>query len=141
MDDETTFGVELYRKSYTQAVNNGWLADYRIIALGVNDPEAYRAAYLLAQESEKENAKSLTTATFLKGLTLALAMSGGTSTPKGTDAEIDIKSCIAFMNTVEKSRTMARQLQSETVRNSFPEYVIVVVVVTAARPQMTYFRM
>ena len=117
MDDEATFGVELYRKSYTQAVNNGWLADYRIIALGVNDPEAYRAANLLAQEAERDNARSLTTATFLKGLTLALAMSGGTSTPKGTDAGIDIKSCIAFMNTVEKSRTMARQLQSETVRN------------------------
>ena len=54
MDDEATFGVELYRKSYTEAVNNGWLADYRIIALGVNDPEAYRAANLLAQESERE---------------------------------------------------------------------------------------
>lgn len=42
MDDETVFGIELYRKSYIEAVNNGWLSDYRIIALGVNDPEAFR---------------------------------------------------------------------------------------------------
>ena len=26
MDDETVFGVELYRKSYVEAVNNGWLS-------------------------------------------------------------------------------------------------------------------
>ena len=47
MDDETVFGVELYRKSYVEAVKNGWLSDYRIIALGVNDPEAFRQANLL----------------------------------------------------------------------------------------------
>ena len=27
MDDEKVFGVELYRKSYVEAVNNGWLSD------------------------------------------------------------------------------------------------------------------
>lgn len=41
MDDENTFGPELYRKSYVEAVNNEWLTDYRIIALGVNDKRAY----------------------------------------------------------------------------------------------------
>ena len=38
MDNENVFGVELYRKSYRDAVENGWLSDYRIIALGVNRP-------------------------------------------------------------------------------------------------------
>ena len=42
MDDESVFGVELYRKSYVEAVENEWLADYRIIAVAVNQPDAYR---------------------------------------------------------------------------------------------------
>ena len=37
MDDETIFGVEMFRRNHTTAVDNGWLADYRIIAIGVND--------------------------------------------------------------------------------------------------------
>ena len=52
MDDETVFGVELYRKSYVEAVHNGWLADYRIIALGVNDQEAFKQANTLALNTE-----------------------------------------------------------------------------------------
>ena len=40
MDDETVYGVELYRKTYVEAVKNKWLADYRIIAVGVNGPDA-----------------------------------------------------------------------------------------------------
>ena len=52
MDDETVFGVELFRKSYMQAVQNRWLTDYRIIALGVNDQDAYRAANELAYETQ-----------------------------------------------------------------------------------------
>ena len=42
MDDEEVFGVELYRKSYVEAVKNGWLADYRIIAVALNDPGRLR---------------------------------------------------------------------------------------------------
>ena len=56
MDDEAVFGVELYRKSYMKAVTNGWLTDYRIIALGVNDQEAYKAANKLAQNFTGNNA-------------------------------------------------------------------------------------
>ena len=52
MDDEKTFGVELYRKSYVEAVRNGWLADYRIIAVGVNGPDAYHIANTLAGENK-----------------------------------------------------------------------------------------
>ena len=53
MDDETVFGVEIYRRSYIDAVNNGWLSDYRIIAIGVNDPDAYRAANPACQKHPK----------------------------------------------------------------------------------------
>ncbi|WP_419917836.1 hypothetical protein [Candidatus Poriferisocius sp.] len=116
MDDETTFGVELYRKSYVEAVNNGWLADYRIIALGVNDPEAYAAANELARTTESRGRSSLTTVDYLRGLALALVMAGATRT-SSTNHDVTIKSCIAFMNTVHKSKNMAQDLQTGVVRD------------------------
>lgn len=114
MDDPDIFGVELYRKSYGEAVHNGWLADYRIIALGINDPEAYEAANLLARNTQSKGRRALTTHDYLRGLTFALAMGGATHHPDHGD--VPIKSCIAFMNTVDKSKNMAADLQSPTVR-------------------------
>ena len=116
MDDETVFGVELYRKSYMEAVTNGWLADYRIIALGVNDPDAFAAANALASTTAQTGLKNtLTTTHFLKGMTLALVLGGAITRP--SDGNASVKSCISFMNTVAKSRAMAQQLQSDTVRS------------------------
>ena len=114
MDDESIFGVELYRKEYRDAVDNGWLADYRIIALGVNDPDAYTAANELVKLHGRTGRNALTTDHFLKGMTLALVMAGATNEPDGYQAQVN--SCIGFMNTVAKSKTMAEQLQSDTVR-------------------------
>ena len=114
MDDETVFGVELYRKSYVEAVHNGWLADYRIIAFGVNDKEAFDQANLLALHTESKGQQALTSAHYLRGLALALAMGGATQAT--SDREVRIKSCIAFMNTVDKSKNMAKDLQNDTVK-------------------------
>ena len=114
MDDETVFGVELYRKSYVEAVKNGWLSDYGIIALGVNDPEAFRQANLLAASTRSKGRRALTSSDYLRGLAFVLAMGGATQ-----DEErglVPITSCIAFMNTVDKSKNMAEDLQTDTVR-------------------------
>ena len=115
MDDENTFGVELYRREYRDAVENGWLSDYRIIALGVNDPDTYQAANELVKLYGGRGRNQLHTDHFLKGMTLALVMAGATNSP---DAEepAPVQSCIGFMNTVAKSKEMAKQLQSDTVR-------------------------
>ncbi len=115
MDDETVFGVDLYRKSYVEAVSNGWLADYRIIALGVNDPAAYEAANALAQKTAGAGKQALTTTHFLRGLALALVVGGATQDEES--GAIAIKSCIAFMNTVARSDKMAEALQSAPVRD------------------------
>ena len=114
MDDETVFGVELYRKSYVEAVKNGWLSDYRIIALGINDPESYEAANLLASNTESKGRSLLTTTDYLRGLAFTLAM-GGATQDQG-ERNVPIKSCIAFMNTVNKSKNMAKDLATDTVR-------------------------
>ena len=114
MDDETVFGVELYRKSYVEAVNNGWLSDYRIIAMGVNDPDAFAQANLLASNTKSKGRQALTATHYLRGLAFALSMGGATQdTESGTTP---INSCIAFMNTVDKSKNMAEDLQTENVK-------------------------
>ena len=115
MDDETVFGVELYRKSYVEAVRNGWLSDYRIIAMAVNDPAAYAEANELAQKTKSKGKNALTSTNYLRGLAFALAM-GGATQDKG-NGEVVIKSCIAFMNTVDKSKNMAVDLQTSAVRD------------------------
>lgn len=111
MDDAETFGVELYRKSYFEAVNNGWLSDYRIIALGVNDPEAFETANLLAKNTKSKGRGKLTTTDYMSGLAFALTMGGGTQ-----GGEVDVRSCIAFMNTVDKSKNMASDLETDSVK-------------------------
>ena len=115
MDDEATFGVELYRKSYMEAVKNEWLADYRIIAVGVNGPDEYRIANTLAGQTQSKGRNPLTSAHFLRGLAFTLAM-GGATQQRG-DGTVPIKSCIAFMNTVDKSENMAEDLQTPAVRD------------------------
>ena len=114
MDDEEVFGVELYRKSYLEAVNNAWLADYRIIAVGVNGPDVYEVANRLAQDTESKGRNRLNTPHFLRGLAFALAMGGATQSEDS--GSVPIKSCIAFMNTVDKSKNMAKDLQEPYVR-------------------------
>ncbi|MDE2998453.1 MAG: DEAD/DEAH box helicase family protein [Gemmatimonadota bacterium] len=111
MDDETTFGVELYRKSYLEAVRNRWLSDYRIIAMGINDPEAFETANILAKNTKSKGRGKLTTTDYMRGLAYALTMGGATQ-----GENVDIRSCIAFMNTVDKSKNMAEDLETENVK-------------------------
>ena len=115
MDDEETFGVELYSKSYQEAVNNGWLSDYRIIAVAVNGPDEHRLANELAGRIQDKGIRSLTSTHFLRGLAFALAMGGGARGDDGNEI-LPIKSCIAFMNTVAKSKDMAKELQEPDVQ-------------------------
>ena len=132
MDDEATFGVELYRKSYVEAVRNKWLSDYRIIAIGVNDKEAYEAANSLARDTRSVGRSKLTTDHYMRGIAFALVMGGATQGSETQDDEtqgsetqddetqggdVDIRSCIAFMNTVDKSKNMAEDLKTPAVRN------------------------
>ena len=121
MDDETVFGVELYRKSYVEAVNNGWLSDYRIIALGVNDPEAFRQANLLAANTKSKGKRALTSTDYLRGLAFALAMGGATQNRE--NGNVPIKSCIAFMNNTDKSKNMAQDLQTDAVREWLQDWL------------------
>lgn len=107
MADESVFGAELYRQSYAAAVANGWLTDYRIIAIGVNDEDAYQTANELAER----HGSRLSTAHFLRGLVPALTM-GGALRAKG----VTLRSSINFMNLIARSKEMTEALGSEAVR-------------------------
>ena len=121
MEDETTFGVELYRKSYLEAVKNGWLADYRIIAVAVNGPDDFKIANTLAGETKSKGRNRLTSTHFLRGLAFSLAMGGATQN-LGEETVL-IKSCIGFMNTVDKSKNMADALQTPAVRQWLQDWL------------------
>ncbi len=115
MDDQSIFGPDLFRRSYRDAVKNEWLSDYRIIAVGISGAESHEVANALASATESKGRNPLTSTHFLRGLAFTLAMGGAT---KGRqDEKIDIQSCIAFMNTVDKSDNMVKALDTEPVRN------------------------
>ena len=122
MDDEETFGVELYRKSYIQAVENEWLSDYRIIALGINDPQAYQLVNQLAQDTKSKGRRKLTSSDYLRGLAFALAVGGATHGL--SKSSVPIQSCIAFMNTVDKSKNMAVDLQTKAVKDWLQNWLL-----------------
>ena len=121
MDDETIFGVELYRKSYVEAVRNRWLSDYRIIAVGISGPDTQNIANQLAGETKSKGRHALTTTHFLRGLAFVLAMGGATQNRE--NGNIPIKSCIAFMNTVDKSQNMVEGLQTTAVRKWLQDWL------------------
>ena len=135
MDDQSVFGVELYRRSYVDAVSNGWLSDYRIIAMGIGDQAAIDLANLLVRQADEEAAREAeeaatggkklksrsrrgetlpTTGDYLKGMAFALAMGGGAMSRDGSN--VPIKSCIGFLNTIARSKAMTDVLQSDAVK-------------------------
>ena len=136
MDDQATFGVELYRRSYADAVRNGWLSDYRIIAMAVSGDEATKIANALVADADRQaeldaasaatadgkrkaarpRASELpTTGDYLKGMGFALAMGGAARTDTGE--RLPLRSCIGFLNTITRSKAMTGVLQSEAVRD------------------------
>ena len=97
------------------------LSDYRIIAVGVNGPDVYQVANGLATITESSGRQKLTTSHFLRGLAFTLAMGGATMNQE--HGSVAIKSCIAFMNTVDKSKNMARDLQTDAVRKWLQDWL------------------
>ena len=128
MDDQSTFGMELFRRSYADAVRNDWLSDYRIIAMAVGGEEATAIANQLVTEADQQAeaedffgtqrsqraAKKLPiTGDYLKGMAFALVMGGAAQTASGE--RVPIKSCIGFLNTIARSKAMTTVLQSDSV--------------------------
>ena len=135
MNDQSTFGVELFRRSYIDAVRNGWLSDYRIVAMAVSGKEATAIANELVREADAAAAREAeaaaergenvtvsrrratrlpSTGDYLKGMGFALAMGGAARSASA--GRLQLSSCIGFLNTIARSEAMTRVLQSKAVR-------------------------
>ena len=133
MNDQSTFGVTLYRRSYIEAVENGWLSDYRIVAMAVTGEEATAIANELVREADeaaardaeeavrrgrtrpRRSARLPSTGDYLKGMGFALAIGGAARAAGGN--RLKLSSCIGFLNTIARSKAMTDVLQSESVRD------------------------
>ena len=67
----------------------------------------------------KRGGRLPTTGDYLKGMAFALAMGGGALAKDGTS--VPLKSCIGFLNTIARSKTMTAVLQSDAVREWIAE--------------------
>ena len=120
MDDEATFGAECYRLSYKDAVEKGYISDYRIMAVmvpasghEVANREARKREAKLAKEGDGTSA-GVTTSLNVRKLAYAMAIGGMVPDPKG-DGQLPIGASIAFCNRIHQSKDLADALTGQPV--------------------------
>ena len=115
MDDEATFGPECYRLSYKDAVEKGYISDYRIMAImvpasghEVANREARKREATLAKEGDGTSA-GVATSLNVRKLAYAMAIGGMVPDPKG-NGQLPIGASIAFCNRIDQSKDLAEAL-------------------------------
>ena len=120
MNDEKTFGKELFRLGYKDAVAKNLLSDYKIIAMAMGDEEtevASQVAKELNEQAADDNRKpNWTTGKALRALALAAFLAG--ALPK-----VNIKSVIAFCNRIRISEELVKAIRSTPVREWLEDYM------------------
>ena len=123
MRKEAIFGEEvLPRLSYREAVENGFLSDYKIVAVAL-PASAYETADKMAMERTiaGREGRSATTSLALRKLAYGLALAGGI--PKSEGGTIPMTSSIAFLNRVEHSRDMVGELSDKLAQEWLEEHL------------------
>ena len=119
MNDPDTFGPELFRLSYVEAVKRELLSDYKIVAWGLNaedEQEAQRIAAELNRLALGADSKmTWTTGSAMRALTLAAFLAG--CVPK-----VEVHSVIAFLNRVKISSELAVAVNSKPVKKWVKKY-------------------
>ncbi|MCT2178821.1 DEAD/DEAH box helicase family protein [Brachybacterium muris] len=105
MDDEDTFGPEMYRLGFGDAVSMGMLTDYKVLILTVNQESVNEAM----QEAFAENGElTLDDATRLIGCWNGLAKRGDAEHSFGLDAQ-PMKRAVAFARSIKDSKRVKSQ--------------------------------
>ena len=105
MDDEDTFGPEMYRLGFGDAVSMGMLTDYKVLILTVNQESVNEAM----QEAFAENGElTLDDATRLIGCWNGLAKRGDAEHSFGLDAQ-PMKRAVAFARSIKDSKQVKSQ--------------------------------
>ena len=119
MSDESIFGPVAYRLPYKDAVEKGFLSDYRIIAIGV-DERAWAAANRIVQLFEESHeTRGLTTREALSWLVYGVTLAGGAV---GDDGSVRVSRSLAFLNKVQRSDQMVKWLNSDEGRSEIERY-------------------
>ena len=124
MNDHKIFGPTGYRRSYVHAVENDLLTDYRIIAFAVDEKmwiaaERIRITVDEKRASQKKRQVQLTVTEAVGWLVYGIVLYGGA--PEATDGK-SIRSSIAFLNRIARSREMASWLRSDEGYEEVCEY-------------------
>ena len=117
MDDTETYGEELYRLGFHEAVNRDLLTDYKVLVLTVNE-EAVASAFQ-QQLSDSNHELKLDDATRIVGCLNAFAKHDPTN-QYFTNDHTPMKRVVAFSNTINNSKKF-KELFSE-VSERFKSY-------------------
>ena len=120
MNDESTFGPELFRLSYVDAVQRELLSDYRIIAWGISEGEATETEKIVDKlnaisEEDKDSDTKWTTSLAMRALTLAAFVAGCVP-------DANIRSVIAFCNRIKISTELSKAVQSQPIQEWLTRY-------------------
>ena len=117
MHREAIFGPVAYRLSYLQAVDKGFLSDYRIVAVALPG-SAHDAANEMAEKQGERGrtGKDRSTSLALRKLAYGLALAGGVPVRPEEGGVLPLESSIAFLNRVQSSKDMAAELGQEIAR-------------------------
>lgn len=118
MNDPATFGPELYRLSYVEAVERELLSDYRIIAWGINESdEIHEIAKKLNINSKASDDKSSLwdSNKAMRALTLAAFLAGCVKS-------VNVRSVIAFCNRIKLSSELALAVESKPIQEWLTGY-------------------
>lgn len=107
MDDEEFFGPELHRLGFGEAVEQGLLADYRVLILAVNETAISNSFQQLL--SEGDGVLSLPDVARFVGCLSALAKLPGQGGAGFTPGETPMKRAVAFWSNIKESERFATQ--------------------------------
>ncbi|MGY6501826.1 MAG: DEAD/DEAH box helicase [Acidimicrobiales bacterium] len=107
MDDEEFFGPELHRLGFGEAVEQGLLADYRVLILAVNETAISNSFQQLL--SEGDGILSLPDVARFVGCLSALAKLPGQSGAGFGSGEMPMQRAVAFWSNIKESERFASQ--------------------------------
>ena len=112
MDDESVYGPEFYKMAFSQAIEGGWLTDYKVIILTLKSDQVSEALGNLLAE-EKDSGLNLDDAVKLLGCWDALADPEGVLSDRNVtgDQHNPLLRAITFTNTIKSSKMVEAHWQ------------------------------
>ena len=109
MDDAAVYGPEFYRLSFAEAIENGWLADYRVVILTLSAAQGEEPLRGLLMMDD-ETTMTLDDATRLLGCWDALADPEGEAADRQLtgDRHNPLSRAISFTHTIRQSRLVEK---------------------------------